>query len=63
MSDPVHRYVYERAERLGMTVGRMIAEMSSAELTEWMSLDSLRAEERAKEERMARMRMKSQGLR
>lgn len=39
-----------------MTVGDMLDRMSSAELTEWMALDSLRNAEREKAERLARMR-------
>lgn len=57
LTDPSYRYIFERAERLGMTVGRMMDEMTSAELTEWMALDTLRAKEREKAERMAKKGM------
>ena len=44
----MRRYMFERAEKLGMTVGRMMAEMTQSELVEWMALDTLRVKEREK---------------
>lgn len=40
-----------------MTVGEMMVTMTSAELTDWMALDSLRAGEREKDERQAKKGM------
>lgn len=40
-----------------MTVGEMLDRMSSAELMRWMALDSLRAAEREKAERLAKKGM------
>ncbi len=42
-----------------MTVGRMMSEMSYAEFIEWMALDTIRAGEREKAERMAKKGMNS----
>ena len=46
------RYLFHLAERLGMTVGRLLAEMSSAELFLWMAHDTLTQKEREKAERL-----------
>lgn len=51
--------MFERAEKLGMTVERMSAEMPYAELVEWHALDAIRAGEREKAERQAKKGMKS----
>lgn len=59
MSDPEYRYMFERAEKLGMTVGRMMAEMTYAELVDWMALDSLRAKEAEKAQRLAKKGMQT----
>jgi len=40
-----------------MTVGRMMAEMSYAELVDWMGLDSLRRQEFEKAQRQAKKGM------
>lgn len=51
--------MYERAEKLGMTVDQLLDNMSAAEFYGgWMALDSLRGEERAKADRLARMKAK-----
>lgn len=49
--------MFERAEKLGMTVGRMMAEMTHAELVEWMALDTLRHQEAEKAARLAKKGM------
>lgn len=51
--------MFERAEKLGMTVGRMMSEMTYAELMDWMALDSLRVAEREKAARLAKKNMKT----
>lgn len=43
-----------------MTVGRMVHEMTYAELVEWMALDTQRAKEREKAQRLAKKGMKQQ---
>ncbi len=53
------RYLFERAERLSMTVAELSARMSSAELTDWMALDALRGAEAEKAERLAKKGMRS----
>lgn len=49
--------MYERAEKLGMTVTRMMNEMPYAELVDWMGLDALRMQEREKADRLAKKGM------
>lgn len=46
------------AERLGMTVGELLSEMSSAELALWMAHDHLTQQEKEKAERLAGKGMK-----
>lgn len=45
--------MYERAERLGMTVAQMSVEMPYAELVAWQALDQVRQAEAEKAQRMA----------
>jgi hypothetical protein len=52
--------MFERAEKLGMTVGRMMHEMTYAELVDWMALDSLRVKEAEKAQRLAKKGMQQQ---
>lgn len=59
--NPAERYLFERAEKLHMTVSRMESEMSSAEYAKWMALDFVRNQEREKAERMAKQRANSRG--
>lgn len=45
--------MFERAERLGMTVGEMSERMSYVELVEWMAFDTIRHAEAEKAQRLA----------
>lgn len=45
--------MFERAEKLGMTVAQMEREMDYQELLEWMALDTIRNREREKAQRLA----------
>lgn len=49
--------MFERAEKLGMTVGRLMHEMTYTELVDWMALDTLRAKEAEKAQRLAKKNM------
>ena len=50
--------MFALARELGMTVGRMLSEMTSAELSEWMALYRVEADER--DERQTAQRLNSQ---
>ena len=45
MTQPFRRYCFILAERLGMTVKRLLKESSSAEISEWMAFDLHSTEE------------------
>lgn len=51
--------MFERAEKLGMTVGELMQRMAYAELVDWMALDSLRVKEHEKAQRLAKKGMQT----
>jgi hypothetical protein len=57
MTDNRARYALQLSRALHMPVGRMLNEMSSAELVYQMGYDSLLAQEREKAERLAKKGM------
>ena len=50
--------MFERAEKLGMTVEQLTHKMSHSELIEWYALDGIRADERKRAEQQAKKGMK-----
>ena len=52
------RFHLELAESLGMTRGELLDRMSSKEMSEWLALWSLRADEREEMNRQAALKRK-----
>jgi len=54
--------LFALAERLGATVAELGRRMDSAEMTEWMAFDELRAEERERARLAAEAERKAKGI-
>lgn len=52
--------MFELAEKLGMTVGRLVHEMTYAEFVDWMALYGIRNKEHEKAQRLAKKGMQQQ---
>lgn len=50
--------MFERAEKLGMTVGQLEVTMDHAEFVEWQLLDSIRADEAERAQQQAKKGMR-----